>query len=207
MPVSVIRFKFKHSMDLACALRALSASFVVVVSTAKPHNVDPLSEIVFSLLSVIIAADRNLVMIGYRNNTPHFYLFDKEVIDSLEPFGDLIDYVSVGIKDNKIQVVPWEYSVVHSPKEMETIHLQQVVDHAASNSTKKQRYNMKFLCRTDRWETFYGWQMAHQWLEGTDSDNRRIHVFFRPIREETPTARIRTKKTGEPMNYTYYNNK
>lgn len=151
--------------------------------------------------------DRNLVMIGYRNNTPHFYLFDKEVIDSLEPFGDLIDYVSVGIKDNKIQVVPWEYAVVHSPKEMETIHLQQVVDHAASNSTKKQRYNMKFLCRTDRWETFYGWQMAHQWLEGTDSDNRRIHVFFRPIREETPTARIRTKKTGEPMNYTYYNNK
>lgn len=133
-------------------------------------------------------------MIGWSDKGAHYYLFEKSVVKELEPYGDLKDYVSVGIKNQQIQVVPWEYKVYQSPKDMETVPLEEVIQHATNNPTKKQRYNMKFLSKTDRWETFYGWQLAHQWLDGTDSNSRRIHVFFRPIREETPTARIRTNK-------------
>lgn len=125
----------------------------------------------------------------------------------MEPYGDLKDYVSVGIKENRIQTCPWKYTVYQSPKDMETVSLQDVIKHAANNRTKKQMYRYKYLNRTDKWETFYGWQLAHEWLPGSDSSNRRIHVFFRPIREETPTARIKTTKNGAPMNYTHYKKK
>lgn len=61
---------------------------------------------------------KNLTMIGQSSKGPHFYLFPISVIDSLEPYGDLSDHVCVGIKDRKIQVIPWEYTVFNSPKDM-----------------------------------------------------------------------------------------
>ena len=147
---------------------------------------------------------RNLTMIGLSGNGPHFYLFPTTVIDLLEPYGDLVDYVSVGIKDGKIQVIPWNYQVFESPRDMPLLPWESIMAHVSQNPVSAKKPRIRYLAKTDRWETFYGWQVAHKWLEGTDSDNRRIHVFFRPVREETPSARIRTNSEGVPMNYTFY---
>ena len=125
-------------------------------------------------------------------------------IDLLEPYGDLVDYISVGIKDGKIQVIPWNYQVFESPRDMPLLPWESIMAHVSQNPVSAKKPRIRYLAKTDRWETFYGWQVAHKWLEGTDSDNRRIHVFFRPVREETPSARIRTNSEGVPMNYTFY---
>lgn len=145
-----------------------------------------------------------LVMIGLDTPVaPWYFLFDSCALEQLEPFADLKDYIVVGIKDQKLQFLPWEYSIHETTATLGMKTTDEVLADALASPSVKPTRMFQFLGGKDRWYKFYGWRNAHRWLRGTDYNNRRIHVFYRPVREETASARIRTRKdTGEPINYT-----
>jgi len=146
-----------------------------------------------------------LVMIGVKNNQPHFYMFPTATIDELEAYGDIPDYIIVGIKAKKLQVLPWEYSVHYTTKTLPMKPLEQVLEDAKANRAVIPKKVFRYESTTDKWIKFYGWMHSHSWVVGTYHLLRRIHVFYRAIREETSSARWRKKiATDEPINYTVY---
>ena len=152
----------------------------------------------------------SLVMIGEDDNgDPRYFKFrSKETIEELEPYGDFSDYIVVGIKAKKLQVIPREYAVFENTRDLELIDMSTILEASETKRVyevkKKFRYIQHGVGRNKlRWHKFFGWMHAHMWMDWSDSMAKRIHVFFRAIREETICARLKTRKeTQEPINYT-----
>ena len=143
----------------------------------------------------------SLVMIGENEaGCPNFYKFPAVTVNQLEPVGDLHQFITVGIKQQKIQVLPSEYSVHHTTATLGMLTFADVISEAMRNPVKVKPKRM-FWCFNvpNKWHMFYGWKHAHKWIDSVDSWRaRRIHVFYRPIREETSAARPRVYTVGEP---------
>lgn len=146
----------------------------------------------------------HLILIGLKNDNPHYYVYPTETIEKLEAYGDTVGYIVVGIKKNQLQLMSDEYKVYETTKEMPLISIQDVFDIAKRNPRKKPATMFSYHSKPGMWHTFVGWKHSHNLLQGTDHRGKRIHVFYRPVREETSAARLRTTKANqEPINYTY----
>jgi hypothetical protein len=144
-----------------------------------------------------------LIMIGENEGRPHFYRFRKEVIDELQAFGNLVDFVVVGIKEGKIQVIPTRKEVWESPGDLPLKLIDEVFVQASNHPAKKPKKIFTHLHNTDRFLEFTGWKHAHRWNSFSNHVCRRIHVFYRLVREETSSARLHNyESTGLPKNYT-----
>ena len=153
---------------------------------------------------------QELVMIGLKGGMPHYYyIFQSETIEDLQPYGEFNDFIVVGIKEGKLQVITWEYEVHDSPKELPTVRFEDALELASQHKVElPDRYHMwRIIGKDNKPVDFFGWRNSHRWIAGTPHMCRRIHVFYRPIREETPAARIRRRnETGELMNATVAGN-
>jgi hypothetical protein len=147
---------------------------------------------------------RHLTLIGMKDNKPHYYVYPTETIERLEAYGDIDGYIVVGIKNKKLQVIPEEYTIYQSTEAMPLLSLQEVFDIAGRHPASKPKRMFMYFSEPLKWHKFYGWKHSHNLLKGCDHRTRRIHIFYRPVREETAAARLRTKlKTKEPINYTF----
>jgi hypothetical protein len=146
----------------------------------------------------------HLILIGLKEDKPHYYVYPTETIEKLEAYGDIKSYIVVGIKEEKLQVMPDEYAVYNSTQSMPLISINDIFQIAKENPATKPKRLFSYLSEPGRWHCFYGWKHSHNILNGCDYRKRRIHVFYRPVREETSSARLRTKRaTNCPINYTY----
>ena len=146
----------------------------------------------------------HLLLIGLKGNNPHYYVYPTHYIEKLEPFGELKGVIVVGIVKNKLQVMPDEYRVYRTTNEMETITFEEAVALARRNPAVLPSQKYRYYDKPGVWHSFVGWKHSHMLLSGCDHRMRRIHVFYRPVREETSSARVRTRKrTGTPINYTF----
>ena len=146
------------------------------------------------------------VMIGLKDGSPHYFKFPIGVIDKVKPVGNLTNILIIGIKEKKLQTTGTEYSVHMTTASLPLKTWSEVLCNAKANPAKKPYKIFTYLKNQHdvcRWHKFYGWRNAHRWQVGSDHMCRRIHVFYRPIREETASARLRTaQNTKMPLNYT-----
>ena len=143
-----------------------------------------------------------LIMIGFNEGKAHYYQFKPEALEDLKPHGEFGDWIVVGIVKGKLQVCPWKYATHLTTKSLPLMKMEDIVDAAVPKVKITKRF--KYVSTTSKYIKFNGWQLIHRWVEGSNHLGRRIHIFFRPIREETAAARLRTKTstTKEPINYT-----
>ena len=146
----------------------------------------------------------HLILIGLKNGNPHYFVYPTKYIEKLEPYGDLKGIIVVGIKGKKLQVMSDEYKVYTTTATMDTITYRTAFELATKHPAKKPFQMNKYYDKPEVWHKFVGWKHSHMLVTNCDHRLRRIHVFYRPVREETSAARLRTtKKTGEPINYTF----
>ena len=146
----------------------------------------------------------HLTLIGLKNNNPHYFVYPTKYIEKLEPYGDLKGVIVVGIKGKKLQVMSDEYMVYPTTETMDLISYGTAIELATQHPAQKPFQMNKCYDKPDVWHKFVGWKHSHMIVPSCDHRLRRIHVFYRPVREETSAARTRTKqKTGEPINYTF----
>ena len=146
----------------------------------------------------------HLILIGLKDDKPHYYVYPTNYIERLEPYGALSGAIVVGIKNGKLQTMSDQCKVHQTTREMELITFQEAVDIATKHPEDKPKKLFRYLSKPEVWHHFVGWKNSHQLLPGCDHRLRRIHVFYRPVREETAAARLRTKKSNEaPLNYTF----
>ena len=145
-----------------------------------------------------------LIMIGSNEmGFPWCYQFPTEAIEDLAPMGEIDQLTVVGIKEKKLQMLPWKYSVQQTTKNLTLMNWGDVVDLARKHPSKMPTVKCCYYDKPGKWHMFYGWMNSHRWVQGTDHRGKRIHVFYRPVREETPSARTRNRNdTEEPMTYT-----
>lgn len=73
---------------------------------------------------------------------PHFYKFPQTTIDRLEPVGDLRHVIVVGIKEQKVQVIPSQYSVHHTTTTLAMVSFNELITEAFNNPVKaKPKYS------------------------------------------------------------------
>ena len=140
-------------------------------------------------------------MIGLNNGSPYYYKFPGDAVNQLWPFGDLKDYIIVGIKERQLQIVSSKYEVHYDLKTSPLKRWSDVMNEASKNPATKPTHIKRTIKRDDCFGIFYGWKHSHRWAPGTPHKHRRIHVFYRPVREETASARIKKHKNGTPINY------
>lgn len=97
-----------------------------------------------------------------------------------------------------------------SAEEMDLISITDIFAQAEMNPVSKIP-RTKFLLKKDdkKWIRFKGWQYAHMWDPDSNHLCYRIHAFCRLVREETTSARIKTKRKRPggpkvPANYIVY---
>jgi hypothetical protein len=146
----------------------------------------------------------HLILIGVKDGNPHYYVYPTTTIEELEPYGDVQGYIVVGIKQQKLQVMSDEYMIYQSTDTMTLLTIGEVFAIAKNHPAKKPKALFSYYSEPGVWHTFMGWKHSHNLLKGTDYRKRRIHVFYRPVREETSAARLRSRKSNdEPINFTY----
>jgi hypothetical protein len=143
----------------------------------------------------------NFVMIGLKDGKPHFYKFPPAAIEELAPVGDLNDYMIIGIKEGKLQILPWKYDIYWTSEDLPLKCIADVLKDAQLTGHTPPKKQFEYFHSTNKWLMFYGWRNLHCWLPGTNYLCRRIHIFYRAIREETPAART---KDGCSLNYTWF---
>jgi len=145
-----------------------------------------------------------LIMIGSNEmEFPWCYQFPTEAIEDLAPMGEIDQLIVLGIKEKKLQMLPWKYSLQQSTKNLPLMKWTEVVDLARKHPSKMHTRNHRYYDKPGKWYMFYGWMSSHRWVQGTDHRGKRIHLFYRPVCEETPSARTRNRNnTDEPLNYT-----
>ena len=146
----------------------------------------------------------HLILIGFKNDNPHYYVYPTETIEKVEPYGDIDGHIVVGIKEKKLQLMSDRYEVHETTKDMRLLTMEQVIEIAKRNPAIKPKPLFSYHSEPEVWHSFVGWKHSHNLLKGSDYRKRRIHVFYRPVREETSSARLRNKRaTEEPINFTY----
>jgi hypothetical protein len=147
-------------------------------------------------------ASNEVRCIGAHPNKPNkvfFYIFQSNVIDCMEPVGDL-PYGVVGWKANgDIQVVP-EYEGVclyTKPLIFQTYKWDYVLRDAFANPAVKPWKRIVRLDLTDRWMQFQAYTYRHWWT----GNNMvvRYHAFFRTVREVPTSSNVIRK--GNRINY------
>ena len=116
------------------------------------------------------------------------FLFPKEALDELEPYGNL-NYAVVGIRAGKLQYLPFNegYKVYNSPTCLPTTELDRLLSSSEGQRvTSKPRQTVRHLKKIHEWHKFEGWKYIH-YFSGAAICARRTNVFFRPIRE-VPTG-------------------
>ena len=134
---------------------------------------------------------QGLTMIGLWKGVPRFILFPPEVIDMLEPFGDITEWVVVGVNKGKLQVLGSRYKVHHTTSELPNVEFHHLVDVASKNRSVRPRYMYTYMKKEDHCQKEFLWNKAHRWQDGSNHDCSRFYVFSRSVREETPCARLR----------------
>jgi hypothetical protein len=109
--------------------------------------------------------DKEIVLIGLQNGKAQFFLGPVSILDKLQPFGTLEDWIIVGIKKGKLQVISSEFEAIGSPKDLDLINFENAVQEAELHPQTIPRRNMRFLTGKNGWEKFHGWKHAHSWLE------------------------------------------
>jgi hypothetical protein len=113
--------------------------------------------------------DKEIVLIGQQNGKAQFFLGPVSIFDKLQPFGTLEDWIIVGIKKGKLQVISSEFEAIGSPKDLDLINFENAVEEAELHPQTIPRRNMRFLTGKNGWEKFHGWKHAHSWFEYGDS--------------------------------------
>ena len=134
-----------------------------------------------------------LTMIGRFRGKLCFLVFPPKVIDMVEPYGNLPNCVVVGVHGEKLQVVPSQYSVHHTTRTMPLIEFDEAVAMASQNRSVKPRYLFRYIKNEENCTKEHLWNKAHRHQIGSNHDCCRFYAFFRPVREETPSARLRGK--------------
>ena len=137
--------------------------------------------------------DAELTMIGLKDGKPWFYVFPEAVLDKMEAHGKL-PFTVIGIKEHKLQVIPLEPILVPDTKILVGVPIKDAFDYANEHPAVKPKHVNQYINDNTRFGLFYGWKHAHRWLACTDHLCRRLHIFFRLVREETPTARKVTNR-------------
>ena len=131
-------------------------------------------------------------------NTPCFFVFPLEVIDQMEPHGEL-DFGVIGwTTDGWIHVVPGyeDVCIYRAPLIFEKFKWQQVLGFAKP-VTKKPRKRIVKLDKLNTWMLFKACRHRHWWVGNPMT--LRYHAFFRSIRE-TPTMSNIIRR-GPKINY------
>ena len=149
-----------------------------------------------------------LCMIGRKGGGVHYYYFPYSAIEHLQPHGSLHGNIVVGIKQQKLQVIPMQYTTVDNSKTLELLSFDDALILAKENPQKLPRRRLRIIRNNNKMRIFWGWKHAHKYVPGSDHLCRRIHVFFRGMREETPTARVKDRKQKDggttAINYSDY---
>ena len=139
--------------------------------------------------------NEGLIMIQYYKGKLKYHIFPCDVVEEVQPYGNIIGYNIIGIKQNKLQVVSDEYKIYKSVKNLPMISFEKALEIAGNNRKYKCDYpkKWKYIKYNPKKPVhcLYLWKHIHSWLPGTNHLSRRIYVFFRPIREETPSQRLR----------------
>jgi len=97
-----------------------------------------------------------------------------------------------------------EHAVHRTTETMNLISYRTAIELATQHPARKPFQMNKCYDKPEVWHKFLEWKHSHMLAPNCDHMLRRIHVFYRPAREETSSARTRTKqKTGEPVNCTF----
>jgi hypothetical protein len=136
---------------------------------------------------------------------PIFFIFKSNVIDAMEPFGNL-PYGIVGWKANgDLQVVP-EFEGVclyTTPLIFQTYKWKDVIKHASEHPVKKKpRKRIVSMHKTDTWLEFRAYIHRHWWCGNHLVE--RYHVFFRTIREVPISSNV--IRNGPRANYIFIPN-
>ena len=124
-------------------------------------------------------------------NKPIYYVFPHTVIDHMEPYADL-SFGVVGWKANgELQIVEKDEDCCLYTKPLIFIEYtwQQILYFASKTRVhKRPRKRVYKLCKTNTWMEFEASMYRHWWVGNPYT--LRIHVFFRTIREATPSSNI-----------------
>lgn len=145
--------------------------------------------------------NEGFIMIQYYKGRLTFHIFPCHVVEEVEPYGDIVGYNIIGIKQNKLQVVNNEYKIYEKSKDLPMITFEEAIEIASKNRKYPKDYKRKHKYiqykkgkkdeKNKAVHRLYLWKHIHRWLPGTNHLSKRIYVYFRPIREETPGQRLR----------------
>ncbi|CAB9498382.1 expressed unknown protein [Seminavis robusta] len=140
-----------------------------------------------------------LVMIGFKDGAPFYYVFPNEIIDNLQPYGELTSFIVVGIKQKKLQVIPWKYEVFQSTKSMELKSMEDAIAEASKNTTIIGRNKYMYFNKSGVWYRFFGWRNIHRWSKASNHLCKRVHIFFRPATQQGTDSMPTTAKNRLPF--------
>ena len=131
---------------------------------------------------------------------PIYYVFPDTIIDRMEPYGDLT-FGIVGWKvSGELQIIDkWEDACLYQkPLNFIEYTWDQVIKLAGQSPVAKKPHRRVYRCdKLNEWMKFEATMYRH-WFVG-DPMTLRIHVFFRTIREATPSSNVIRK--GKRINY------
>jgi hypothetical protein len=125
-----------------------------------------------------------LIMIGLQNKgnkpEPYFYKFQPSVIEQLQPFGDIHEWIVVGIKDQQLQLLERKNCAVHPTTN--TLHLKPISEifrDAGQHATKPVgRKKFLYLKKTHEFCRCFGWMHAHRLLRGSNHKVQKTLCIF-----------------------------
>ena len=138
-----------------------------------------------------------LTLIGYWGGRASYILLPEREVENLLPHGNLNNLIVVGVKEGKIQVIPANYQVFHTTRDMECVTFQRILEEASKCRVhSKPRYMCRYTKDDRHCTKEYLWMKAHKWQSGSNYDCSRFYAFFRAIREETTSARLVRYSSG-----------
>jgi len=205
--------------------RGPSPSFLLVEDTNDNSNIAPFQLKIrlwpeFHCCAIIYKGNKCIplcqgrggaTVVGFKDGEPWCYVSsDPKFLDEAEVFGKLPGIVVIAVKDGKIQCCPEELRVCENAESLPTVPLEELFELAEGNPDKKPHkmcrcvgpHNSKGKCK---WQQHFGWKHSHAYVPNTNYLAKRIHVFFRHIREHTSAANLNTCSiTKKPLNYSYF---
>ena len=126
-----------------------------------------------------------------------YVLLPQNAIDNLLPYGNINSSIVVGIKEGMVQVIPSDYHVFHSTRDMKCVSFQDLLAEASGERVRcRPRYVFKYIKQDSHCNREFLWMKAHKWQSGSNFNCGRIYAFFRAVREETTSARLVTHSSG-----------
>jgi len=132
-------------------------------------------------------------VIGLKDGDPKF-------LDEVQSFGKLEDIVALATKDDKIQCCPKELRMHETAESLPTVSLEELFELAEQNPDEKPTKTWRHIGSQEnngkhKWQLHFGWKHSHAYVPNTNYLAKRIHAFFRCIREHTSAANLKTCRT------------